>query len=78
MCGDAVTSIHKSQTVGQERSPHKHTDLVLDLQHLHDNLGGMAGMHASPELQRAGTGESLSFANCQVNERTCRREKDRE
>lgn len=34
-------------------------------------MGWQKRMYLSPELQREGTGGLLSFASCQVNERTC-------
>lgn len=60
MCADAVTSTYKNKTAGEECSLHTQKDLILNLQHLHGNLGGVAKKDASSPRTSKGRDRSVT------------------
>lgn len=60
MCADAVTSTYKNKTAGEECSLHTQKDLILNLQHLHGNLGGVAKKDVSIPRTSKGRDQSVT------------------
>lgn len=48
LCADTITSTYR--TVGKNACCTSHKDLIQNLQHLCESLGGLARMHVSPKL----------------------------